>query len=808
MTTDKFKLPVSMLSPTVDPGRLGFEDTSELESLGETIGQGRAVEALEFGLQMKSAGFNIYVSGPLGTGKGTLVRQMVKRMAQAGTAPADWCYVNNFQDPSRPQCLSFPAGQGCTFKREMTAFIEGLRNEIPGAFESKPYLDAKAKIVEETESKKKSLFHDLTKLSCTRGFGFEETSIGFGLVPLKDGHPMTEEAMEALTEEQQKNLTEQRQSLESEIREFHVRIHALEKDAEQRKRHLDRQLVANVMQGRYETLRRAYPDHTAALSYLERVQQDIIHHYKDFLPHEGPALALPGFEPFRRSDMTRYQVNVIVEHDPKDGAPVIDESHPTYTNLIGKIERRAHMGVMYTDFTEIRAGALLHANGGYVILNAMDVLRQPFSWDALKRAIKTGELKIEDPGEFYGFSTAGLRPEPIPVQVKVILVGHPLLFHLLQAYEEDFPKIFKVKADFDVEVDRDDRLDRQYASFIAKLCREEGLPHFGADAVAEVIRQGVRFADRHDRLSLRFSLVSDLIREAGYWARKEGHSFVTRADIEAAVAHKRHRSNLAEHWIQDEIREGTLMVDLDNEVVGQVNGLSVHQVGDYAFGRPTRITARTYVGTKGVIDIQREAELAGHIHSKGVMTLAGYLAGKFAGSHPFALSATLTFEQTYSEVEGDSAAVAELAAILSSLADLPIRQWLAVTGSVNQLGEVQPIGGVNEKIEGFFESCVRRGLTGKQGVIIPARNTKHLALRRDVVQAVESGKFTVYAVNTMDEAIELLTGVPAGERGLEGEYAPDTIYGRAAQRLAELAQAVAEWSEVEAKSEGHIITEP
>lgn len=807
MTTDKFKLPASMLSPTVDPGRLGFEDTSELEPLHETIGQGRAVEAMEFGLQMKSAGFNIYVSGPLGTGKGTLVRQMVKRMAQAGTAPADWCYVNNFQDPSRPQCLSFPAGQGCAFKREMTAFVEGLRHDIPGAFESKPYLDAKAKIVEETESKKKSLFQDLTKLTQTRGFGFEETSIGFGLVPLKDGHPMTEEDMEALTEEQQKDLTERRKSLESEIREFHVRIHAVEKDADQRKRDLDRQLVANVMQGRYETLRRTYPDHTAALSYLERVQQDIIHHYKDFLPHEGPALAIPGFEPFRRPDMTRYQVNVIVEHDPKEGAPVIDESHPTYTNLIGKIERRAQMGVMYTDFTEIRAGALLHANGGYVILNAMDVLRQPFSWDALKRAIKTGELKIEDPGEFYGFSTAGLRPEPIPVQVKVILVGHPLLFHLLQAYEEDFPKIFKVKADFDVEVDRDDRLDRQYASFIAKLCREEGLPHFGADAVAEVIRQGVRFADRHDRLSLRFSLVSDLIREAGYWAKKDGHSFVTRADVEAAVAHKRHRSNLVEHWVQDEIQEGTLMVDLDNEVVGQVNGLSVHQVGDYAFGRPTRITARTYVGTKGVIDIQREAELAGHIHSKGVMTLAGYLAGKFAGSHPFALSATLTFEQTYSEVEGDSAAVAELAAILSSLADLPIRQWLAVTGSVNQLGEVQPIGGVNEKIEGFFESCAKRGLTGKQGVIIPTRNTKHLALRRDVVDAVESGRFTIYGVNTLDEAIELLTGVPAGQRDLEGEYAPDTVYGRAAQRLAELAQAVAEWSEAESKSEGRIITE-
>ncbi|NIM21924.1 MAG: AAA family ATPase, partial [Candidatus Latescibacteria bacterium] len=407
----------------------------------------------------------------------------------------------------------------------------------------------------------------------------------------------------------------------------------------------------------------------------------------------------------------------------------------------------------------------------------------------------------------YGFSTAGLRPEPIPIDVKVLMVGPPVLYHLLQAYEEDFGKLFKVKADFDTEVARTDRQDRQYARFIARLCREEGLPHFGADAVAEIIHQGLRFAERHDRLSLRFSLVSDLIREAGYWARKEGHTFVTRADVYAAVTHKRYRSNLAEHWIQDEIKEGTLMVDLDGEVVGQVNGLSVHQLGDYAFGRPTRITARTYVGTKGVIDIQREAELAGTIHSKGVMTLAGYLAGKFAGSHPFSVSASLTFEQAYSEVEGDSAAVAELAAILSSLSDLPIHQWLAVTGSVNQLGEIQPIGGVNDKIEGFFESCLRKGLTGRQGVIIPARNTKHLALRHAVVEAVESGRFAIYAVNTIDEALELLTGTSAGERGLDGGYPPDTIFGRAAQRLEEMAKAVTEWTDGEVKPGGRIIAE-
>ena len=805
MTIEKFKIPVSMLSPSVDPAQLGFDDTSELEPLNEIIGQERAVEALEFGLHMKSPGFNLYVSGPVGTGKGTLVRNMVKRMAQNAPAPSDWCYVNNFQDVSRPVCLSFPAGQGCAFKREMAAFVESLRRDIPLAFESKKYLDAKAKIIEDTEAKKKSLFHDLTKLSITRGFGFEETPVGFGLVPLKDGQPLTDEQIEALTEQKQQDMTERRKTLEGEIREFHVRIHGLEKEAEHQLRLLDHQLVANLLEGRYETMRRAYLDLPAISGYLERVHHDVIHHYKDFLPHEGPALHLPGLEP-RRPDMTRYLVNLIVENNPTAGAPVIDESHPTYTNLIGKIERKAQMGVMYTDFTEIRAGAVLQANGGYLIVNAMDVLRQPFSWDALKRVIKIGAVKIEDPSEFYGFSTAGLRPEPIPVTVKVIMVGPPMLYHLLQSYEEDFSKLFKVKADFDSEVVRSERQDRQYARFIAKLCREEGLPHFGVDAVAEVIRQGFRFAERHDRLSLRLSLIGDLIREASYWAKKENHAFVSRADVEAAVAHKRHRSNLAEHWIQDEIKEGTLIVDLDKEVVGQVNGLSVHQLGDYAFGRPTRITARTSVGTKGVIDIQREAELAGNIHSKGVMTLAGFLAGKFAGLQPFALSASLTFEQTYSEVEGDSAAVGELVAILSSLADLPVRQYLAVTGSVNQLGEVQPIGGANEKIEGFFESCVQRGLTGKQGVIIPARNTKHLALRRDVVEAVETGQFTIYGVNTIDEAVELLTGVPAGERDLEGLFPPDTVYGRAAQRLAELAEALAEWSESEPKQGNHIIT--
>jgi lon-related putative ATP-dependent protease len=792
----KFKLPVSMLAPRVDAESLGFADTGSLAPLEETIGQDRAVEAMEFGLRMPSAGFNIYVSGPVGTGKSTLVRDMVTRLARTGATPSDLCYVNNFQDPSRPRFLSFPPGQGRAFRQSMAALIQSLRRDIPTHFETAKYLEAKAKIHEETEGKKKALFKELTELAHERGFGFEEAPGGFSLVPLRKGRPMTEEEMDRLTEADRSQVRESQKGLESEIREFYVRLHALDHEAERRIRELDSQVVKNVLDAHIETLRRAHAGLPEVLDYLERVREDVLATHKDFLSRELPRLPFAIFEGGgRQPEFTRYQVNLIVEHAPGSGAPVVEESHPTYANLVGKIERKMQLGVTFTDFTEIKAGALLHASGGYLILNALDMLRQPFSWEALKRAIKAREVKIEDAGEFFGVSTTGLKPQPVPVDVKIILLGPPILYHLLQAYEEDFQKIFKVKADFDVDVPWDTAQAQRYARFIARLCRTENLPHFEAGAVAELLQHGMRLAERHDRLSLRLSLFSDLVREAGFWAKQQGRALVTRKDVLTTIDKKRHRANLPEQWVQDEIKEGTLMVDVDGDVVGQVNGLSVHLLGDYAFGRPCRITARTFVGTKGVIDIQREAELSGHIHSKGVMTIAGYLAGKFAGSHPFALSATLTFEQTYSEVEGDSASVAELAAILSSLADTPVHQGLAVTGSVNQLGEIQPIGGVNEKIEGFYESCVKRGLTGTQGVIIPARNTKHLALRPEIVAAAAAGTFSIYGVNRIEEALELLTGIPAGERDAEGKYPENSLYGRVSQRLAEMARIVASWTE-------------
>ena len=681
---EKYTIPVTSLSPIVDPTQLGFVDTTGLPPLDETIGQDGAVEALEFGLRIKSAGFNIYVAGPVGTGKASLVQQMVARLAKEAPTPPDWCYVNNFQDSSKPRSLALPPAHGRGFQRAMDNFIEALRRDIPIAFESAKYLEAKAARIEEMEAKKKTAFKEFTEHSRERGFVLEEAPTGFTLIPLHAGKPITEQQLAELSGEEQLQFAERKAHTESDFREFQIRLHALDHETERHVRELDRQVVQNLLERHVAVLQQPYRDLPTVMEHLRQIQDEILTNYKDFLPRDTSHLPFHIIEAAGRTlDLTRYGVNVIVEHAADSGAPVVVESHPTYANLIGKIERKAHLGVVFTDFTQVRAGSALQAAGGYLMLNALDLLRQPFAWDALKRVIQTREVKIEDPSEFVGFSTAGIRPEPVPVDVKVILLGPPILHHLLQAHEEAFSKIFKVKADFDVDVPRDRHMDMLLARFIASLCRSENLPHFSAAAAAEIVRNGMRLAERHDRLSPRLSVLSDLIREAAFWATRQEHPLVTAADVETAVAKKRNRSNLSERWIQDEIKEGTLMVDLEGDAVGQVNGLSVHQVGDYTFGRPCRITARTYLGTNGAIDIQREAELAGHVHSKGVMILAGYLAGTFAGAHPFALTATLTFEQTYSEVEGDSASAAELIAIISSLANVPVRQCLAITGSIN-----------------------------------------------------------------------------------------------------------------------------
>jgi lon-related putative ATP-dependent protease len=792
---DELRIPLSLLTPSIDVEALGFADTTELPPLEEPLGQARALEALDFGLNIKSHGFNIYASGPIGTGKWGIIHQRVQQVALSMPAPLDWCYVHNFLAPSSPICLSFASGKGREFKDAINHVIQSLRRDLPLAFESHKYLDARAKIVEDRDQKKEALFQVVNEEAQRRGFGFKENPVGFTMVPVRDGKPLRQKDREALTDNEKENISEQGKVLEGKIREFQAQVHALDHEAEHALLEMDQQVVRAVMQNRFAVLRDHHHDLPEVLEYLQKVEEDIVSNYKDFLPREGPQLAILGWDAKdHKPNLTRYEVNLLIEHPQQTGAPIIDEPHPTYANLIGKIERKSHMGVVYTDFTEIKAGSCMRASGGFLLVNVLDLLRQPLAWDALKRVIKTRSVNIEDPGEYFGFSTTGLKPQPIPVDIKIILFGPPYIFSLLQGYELDFPKLFKVKADFDVDIPRENSQEQLYARFIAQLCRKEKLPPFGVDAVGEIIRYSLRLAERRDRLSLRMSWISDIVREAAYWAKQDGRSLVSKLHVETAIEKKRHRTNLLEEKIQDEIQEGTLMVDLDGETVGQVNGLSIHHLGDYMFGRPCRITARTFVGNEGVIDIQREAELAGEIHSKGVMTLAGFLGGKFAEFQPFALSATLTFEQTYSEVEGDSAAVAELVAIISSLANIPVHQSLAVTGSINQLGEIQPIGGVNEKIEGFFECCQKRGLSGKQGVLIPAKNIRHLTLNPKVVEAAESGKFSIFGVTNIEEVLELLTGMPAGEMQPDGQYPPNTIFGRAAQRLTEMAKIAAEWS--------------
>ncbi|MFN7955162.1 MAG: AAA family ATPase [bacterium] len=786
----RFKLDPAALAPEVDPTSFGFLDTRELEPLAGPIGQERALEALDFGLSMRDTGFNVFASGPVGTGKWTIVMERVKAIAAGRTAPRDWCYVHNVQDPSRPRCLAFPAGQGRAFRGGIEALIDMLKRELPVAFESSKYIEGRARLLEEFTARKKAEFRAVAELARSRGFGFEEEPIGFSLFPLKDGRPMTDEERAALSETERADFAARLKEIEGRIRELQSNVHAIDHEAERTLRDLDRGVVRQLTRSRLDAMRQIYTALPDVLDFLTQLATDIEQSYRDFLKRES-AQIMPGLElPGKQADLSRYQVNLVVEHAADGGAPVVEEPHPTYANVIGKIERRSQFGVVYSELGDIKAGACARANGGFLVLNAMEVLRQPFAWEALRRVIKTRELVIEDPSEFVGFSTSSLRPQPMPVELKVVLLGPPMLYQLLLAYDEEFHKIFKVKADFEPDVPRTAEHDLEYARWVARVVKEESLPHFDAPGIAALVRHAMRLAERNDRLSLRLNLLADVVREAAFWARQAGHERVGAADVDAAIARKRRRSGFPEQWVQDEIQEGTLMVDVAGAVVGQVNGLSVHLLGDIAFGRPSRITARTYVGTKGVIDIQREADLAGSIHSKGVMTLAGYLAGRFAGTHPFALTATLTFEQAYSEVEGDSAACAELAAVLSSLAEVPIRQSLAITGSVNQLGEVQPIGGANEKIEGFFETCRRQGLTGEQGVILPRRNVRHLGLRADVVEAVRAGQFSIYAVERVEEALELLTGLPAGERRADGSYPEGTLYAKVAARLDELAKIV------------------
>jgi lon-related putative ATP-dependent protease len=788
MTLNPRELPSTELRARFDPEQFQFTTTEDLSPQDAVIGQERAVRAMDFGLHFHDQGYNIYVSGVPGTGKNTIVKSMIKRVAETQPTPDDWCFVHNFQDPDRPKALSLPAGKGRDFQREMERLIDSLRVELSRVFQSKEYEDQRRQLEETFSKARESLTHQLEEQARAHGFIIKSSPLGMVVVPVIKGKPLEDEQLQALDSGTRAEIERKQKNLHDHIHTFVQQIRALRDEMHRKVADLDRQAAHYTTEHAFESLRQNYRTAPKVIDYIQAVQQDVLENFKDFLPEQETPFRIPGLEiDSSRKSMTRYAVNVIVDNAGTRGAPLVEEGNPTYNNLIGRIEKKGRLGTLYTDFTLIKAGSLLQANGGYLLLNVLDVLRSPFTWDALKRVIKNGEVKIEDIGELYGvIASAGIKPEPIPVHLRVILIGNALIYYLLHAYDEDFGKIYKVKVDFEPQQDRDAEVPIQYARFIGKLCREEGLLHFDRTAVAALLEQASRWANHKGKLSLRFSHIADLIRESGHWARSESAAHVSRRHVQKAVAEKIYRANLLEEQIQELITDGTLMVDLSGTVVGQINGLSVYELGDFSFGRPSRITARVYLGQSGIINIEREAKLSGKTHNKGVMILSGYLGGRYAREIPLSLSASVCFEQTYGEVEGDSASAAELIALLSGLSDIPIRQAMAITGSVNQRGELQAIGGVNEKIEGFYAVCKARGLTGEQGVIIPRSNLKHLMLKEEVVEASASGKFHVYAASTVDEAIEILTDRPAGELQADGKYPDGTVNAAIMKRLADM----------------------
>jgi lon-related putative ATP-dependent protease len=781
-----------------DPSIFQFKSTESLEHLDGIISQERAVKSLHFGLEIKSKGYNIYVAGLTGTGKATTVKRFVETISESGEVPDDWLLVNNFKDPDKPLAINLPPGRGCEFRMDMAKLVESLKQELPRAFDSDEYRDRNHLIVESNAEKKKSLISAVEKKAKEKGFEIKSTPAGIVTIPIIDGEPLKSEDYQNLGDDLKKEIEEKQAELNQMVRDTLREIGLLDRKAREDVEKLNKEVALFRVGHFIDELKDRYRDHPKLIGYFNDVQEDILLNLNDFLGEEEEVeqVQLPGLKLTEDiSSLSRYEVNLLVDNRYTVGAPVIYETNPTYVNLVGQIERKAQFGAVYTDFSMIKAGSILKANGGYLIVNAEDVLRNQMSYDVIKRVLKNDEIKIEEVGEqFRLISAGGPKPEPIPVNLKVLMMGNLYIFRLLFSYDEEFKKIFKVRADFAEQMDRNDEGVQNYATFIATLCRQEGLKNFTPEAVAEVINYGSRLVEDSQKLSLQFGDIADIVRESSYWTEQEGDDLVTASNVKKAIREKEYRSNLIEERISELIEDGTIMVDVEGEVVGQVNGLSIYDLGDFTFGKPSRITVQTFMGKEGVVNIERKAELSGRTHDKGILILSGYLGGKYAEDKPLSLSASVCFEQSYDMIDGDSASSTELFAILSEIADIPIKQGIAVTGSINQRGNIQPIGGVNRKIEGFFDVCRVRGLTGDQGVIIPRTNVRNLMLRDDVIEAVKEGKFHIYPIEHADQGIEILTGIEAGERDNKGNYPEGTVNALVVQRLDEMAEGLKSYS--------------
>ncbi|MBD3376323.1 AAA family ATPase [candidate division KSB1 bacterium] len=784
-------LKLDQLTKSFDLSNYDFKTTQDLEPSDAIIGQERAVSSLDFGLHVDGTGFNLYVAGQPGIGKMSAVVAFVKQRAAKQSTPLDWCYLYNFEDPYHPTIRSLPPGKARELEKDMDNLIEQIHEKLTRVFESDDYAERQNRITRDIKTEQESIYEQFNRNAEEAGFAVKHTPMGMMLSPKKEtGEPMQEKEFNELPEDKQQELVQKRRELEQDLEKVSKDIRKAERSSQEKLRELDKQIAMNVIGGMIDDLIDKYKQTEPVIDYLKQVQEDIAEHIDMFKPSQQQKMseqspqAQVQFQMLKEQTFKKYSVNVLVDNGKDNGVPVIVERNPSYHNLFGRIEKEIQMGGYSTDFTMIRPGSLHRANGGYLILQMEDVLKNFLSWESLKRALTSREIQIEEVGERLGFlSTKTLRPEAMPLEVKVILVGRPIYYYLLHQYDEEFAELFKVKADFDTVMNRDDAHIKAFLSFVARFCQKENLRCLARDGVVRLLEHASRLAEDQEKISTHFGALADILRESHFWADKDKSKTVKAKHVQKAIDEKIYRSSMVQEKLQKMAERETLLIDTKGSVVSQVNGLSVMDMGDYRFGKPTRITVTVGPGRDGIMDIEREVKLGGPLHSKGVLILGGYLAKKYAQNLPLTLSARLVFEQSYSGVDGDSASSAELYAMLSALSETPLAQGIAVTGSVNQKGEVQAIGGVNEKIEGFFDLCKSRGLTGDQGVIIPAANVKNLMLKTQVLDAVKKKKFKIWAVTTIDEGLEILTGKPSGERQPDGSFKKDTINAAVEKQL-------------------------
>ncbi|MBN2334048.1 AAA family ATPase [Candidatus Bathyarchaeota archaeon] len=777
------------------PDFIACESTSDLEPLIEIIGQDRAVKALRFGLDIDEEGFNIYVAGMPGTGKKTAIVTFLEQRAKDMPVPPDWCYVWNFDDDEKPNAMSLPPGKGSEFRDDMAKFVDNMRKALMSAFESEDYATRREETVKQYEDKKAELMKQLNQKSMEAGFVLQRSQIGMLIVPVINGQLINEQQFSLLPQNVKDEIQERRKRLQDDLRSAFRQFRDVDRDAETAVESFNKEVATYAMEHLLQTLKEKYGGIEECDAYMNAVRDDILANLDAIIgSQKQPESPFPFLQSQTPDPVERYKVNLIVDNSKLEGAPVIMEMNPSHNRLFGATEKEARFGALVTNYTMIRSGSAHEANGGFLVIPVEELARNPGSYESLKRTIVNKKLEIEELAEKMGFvTTRSLRPEPIPFDAKVVLVGDSQIYYMLYQLDPEFKKIFKVKAEFDTTMEREPENIQQYAKFMCTLVNKEGLRHLDSSGISAVIEFSSRLASDQKKLSTQFAEVSDIIREANFYAKEAGSEVITELHVKQAIEAKVYRSNLIEEKLEEMIERGTILVDTGGEKVGQVNGLAVMGIGDYMFGKPSRITASVGVGKEGILDIERQAEMGGPTHTKGVHILTGFLTNRYAKSYPLSVTARLTFEQNYSGVDGDSASSTETYTLLSALSGVPIKQCFAVTGSVNQKGEVQAIGGVNHKIEGFYDLCKFRGLDGSHGVVIPESNVKNLMLREDVVEAIKDGKFHIYPVNSIDEGIEVLTGVPAGELQGDGTYIEGTINYLVQKKLDGMAQIAKEY---------------